>query len=264
MSGHREDRPRRAASRGTLRLRPPSPRPAVPALSRPALSRPASARPASRRPALSRPVSSPAPPPASLPLAAPAGLTFTGVLLARLASATSASASCSSRGRDTSLARIAALSVTFIAGTSSSSSRQCHPKDPSAHRSADRFATTRRGSSPAITISPRGPTRLKKQPRVTGSMFQRSGARSPESGSADLECHQACPKPQRSQEPRKQQKRKGRSSYRGGSGLHGGSGAPPYTQPAAKPGSTTKNLPVNTTNGTKGMHDGRNRPMGAS
>jgi hypothetical protein len=124
MSSHREGRPRRPASRAPLRLRPPSPRPASP---RPALS-----RPASRRAAVSRPVSSRAPSPASLPLTAPAGPPFAGALLARLASAASASASCSSRGRETSLARIAALSVTFIAGTSSSSSRQCHPKH--AHR----------------------------------------------------------------------------------------------------------------------------------
>jgi hypothetical protein len=45
-----------------------------------------------------------------------------GRLLATLASADSASAKCSACGRDTSLARIAALIVTFIAATRSSSS----------------------------------------------------------------------------------------------------------------------------------------------
>jgi hypothetical protein len=43
-----------------------------------------------------------------------------GRLLATLASAASASARCSACGRDTSLARIAALIVTFIAATRSS------------------------------------------------------------------------------------------------------------------------------------------------
>ena len=42
-----------------------------------------------------------------------------------LASAASASARCSACGRDTSLARIAALGVSFMAGTASSSSAQC-------------------------------------------------------------------------------------------------------------------------------------------
>jgi hypothetical protein len=148
---------------------------------------------------------------------------------------------------------------------------QAHPppasvtqNTPTAHRSADPPTTTRPGPSPAITTSFRGLTSLNRQPRVTGSLFQRSGAGSPETGSADLECRSSLSDTTaatRTTQATKTQ-RPLRFSWRiRASGWIRCIMIPPIHRQARI---HHRNQPANRADGTNGMREGCNRPMGGS
>jgi hypothetical protein len=118
--------------------------------------------------------------------------------------------------------------------------------------------------SPAITTSFGGLTSLKRQPRVTGSRFQRSDAGSPETGSADLECRSSLSGTTAATKTTQATKtqRPLRFSWRiRASGWIRCIMIPPIHRHARI---HPPNQPANRADGTNGMRDGCNRPIGGS
>ncbi len=292
MSSHREGRPRRPASRAPLRLRPPSPRPA---LSRPASPRPALSRPASRAP---RAFPSRIPPPRAFPPSIPAPRAFPPSILPPrgfppgiLARAIPGVASPHG-ARRTDVRRRAARQAGlgrlglgellvpwpgYIPGAHRRAQRHLHcwhklillppvsPKTrppPTVH--PIRPPPPVQDPSPAITTSFGGLTSLKRQPRVTGSRFQRSDAGSPETGSADLECRSSLSGTTAATKTTQATKtqRPLRFSWRiRASGWIRCIMIPPIHRHARI---HPPNQPANRADGTNGMRDGCNRPIGGS